>query len=103
MPAKPSFYKTPAKLHDWLLKYHDKKQELLVGFYKKDSGIPSITYQEALDEALPFGWIDGIRKSIDQTSYTIRFTPRRKNSIWSLVNIKRVGELTRLGKMKPAG
>jgi uncharacterized protein YdeI (YjbR/CyaY-like superfamily) len=100
---KPTFFKLPAKLHDWYLKNHDKKQELLIGFYKKHSGRPSILYQEALDEALFFGWIDGIRKSIDDVSYSIRFTPRKKNSIWSAVNIRRVGELSQLGRMHPAG
>ncbi len=100
---RPTFFKAPDKLHDWFLKHHDKKQELLIGFYKKDSGKPSVTYPEALDEALSFGWIDGIRKSIDDSSYSIRFTPRRKNSIWSAVNIKRVSELSQLGRMHLVG
>jgi uncharacterized protein YdeI (YjbR/CyaY-like superfamily) len=74
-----------------------------VGFYKKASGKPSITWPESVDEALCFGWIDGVRKSIDESSYKIRFTPRRPGSIWSAVNIKRAGELIELGRMAPAG
>ena len=74
-----------------------------MGFYKKDSGKPSITWPESVDEALCFGWIDGIRKSVDETSYTIRFTPRKPRSIWSAVNIKRAQELIELGRMQPAG
>ena len=78
-------------------------QELWVGFYKKSSGKPSITWPEAVDQALCFGWIDGQRKGIDDVSYTIRFTPRKPRSIWSAVNVKRVGELTAQGLMHPAG
>jgi uncharacterized protein YdeI (YjbR/CyaY-like superfamily) len=77
--------------------------ELWVGFYKKDSGKPSITWPESVDEALCVGWIDGIRKSVDEISYKIRFTPRRRGSIWSAVNIKRVGVLSDEGRMRPAG
>jgi uncharacterized protein YdeI (YjbR/CyaY-like superfamily) len=76
---------------------------LLVGFYKKASGKPSITWPESVDAALSFGWIDGIRKSIDETSYTIRFTPRKPGSTWSAVNIRRAQELIKLGLMHPAG
>jgi uncharacterized protein YdeI (YjbR/CyaY-like superfamily) len=75
----------------------------LVGFYKRGSGKASLTYQEALDEALAFGWIDGIRRSVDAVAYTIRFTPRRPRSIWSAVNIRRVDELSAEGRMQPAG
>src|SRR6185295_586130 len=100
---KPSFFTSQTKFRQWLEKNHDKKSELLVGFHKKASGKKSITYQEALDEALAFGWIDGVRRGIDDDSYTIRFTPRKLKSIWSLVNTKRVDELTKLGRMKPAG
>ena len=100
---KPTFFKTPTDLRKWFEKYHDKEQELLVGFYKKDSGKPSITWPQSVDEALCFGWIDGIRKSLDEVSYTIRFTPRRARSTWSAVNIKRVGELTKQGQMMPGG
>lgn len=100
---KPTFFKTPLDFRKWFEKHHDKEQELLVGFYKKDSGKPSITWPESVDEALCFGWIDGIRRGVDEYSYTIRFTPRRARSVWSAVNIKRVGELTEQGRMQPAG
>ncbi len=100
---KPTFFKTPTDFHSWLEKNHATSEELLVGFHKKDSGKPSISYPEALDEALCYGWIDGIRKNIDQTSYSIRFTPRKPTSIWSLVNIAHVRRLTKSGRMKPAG
>jgi uncharacterized protein YdeI (YjbR/CyaY-like superfamily) len=101
--VKPTFFRTPAELRKWFEKNHDKVPELLVGFYKKGSGKPSITWPESVDEALCFGWIDGIRRTIDDESYTIRFTPRRARSIWSAVNVKRVAELTKLGRMQPAG
>jgi uncharacterized protein YdeI (YjbR/CyaY-like superfamily) len=97
------FFSNPSKFHQWLDKHHDRESELWVGFYKKQSGKPSITYPEALDEVLCYGWIDGIRKSIDEVSYTIRFTPRKAKSTWSLVNIKRVAELKRLGRMRAPG
>jgi uncharacterized protein YdeI (YjbR/CyaY-like superfamily) len=104
------FFTSQSELYKWLEKNHDKVQELWFGFYKKNSKPtrPSgwktgITYSEVLDEALCFGWIDGIRKSIDEISYTIRFTPRKARSIWSNVNIKRVGELSKLGLMQPSG
>jgi uncharacterized protein YdeI (YjbR/CyaY-like superfamily) len=100
---KPRFFSSQLKFHEWIDKQHDNSAELWVGFHKKNSGKKSITYQEALDEALCYGWIDGVRKSIDETSYTIRFTPRKPKSIWSLVNTKRVEELTKLGRMKAAG
>ena len=100
---KPRFFKTPADFRAWLEKNHDKAKELLVGFYKRDSGRPSITWPESVDQALCFGWIDGVRKRIDDESYTIRFTPRRRGSIWSAVNIKRAKELETLGQMTPAG
>ena len=83
--------------------HHGTASELLVGFYKKDSGKPSITWPESVDEALCVGWIDGVRKSLGAEAYTIRFTPRRKGSIWSAVNIKRAHELTKAGLMRPAG
>lgn len=100
---KPNYFTSAAKFHHWLEKNHSAATELLVGFYKKSSGKPSITYPEALDEALCFGWIDGIRKTVDANRYTIRFTPRRPSSNWSNVNIKRVNELMALGRMRPAG
>jgi uncharacterized protein YdeI (YjbR/CyaY-like superfamily) len=99
----PRYFISPIKFHQWLERHHATSTELLVGFYKKSSGKPSITYQEALDEALCFGWIDGIRKTVDEERYTIRFTPRKASSNWSNVNIKRVKELIALGRMMPAG
>jgi uncharacterized protein YdeI (YjbR/CyaY-like superfamily) len=98
-----TFFKTPVALRTWFEKNHDEVKELWIGFYKKDSGKTAATYKEALDEALCFGWIDGIRKSVDEFSYTNRFTPRKKISIWSAVNIKRVKELKKLQLMKPSG
>jgi uncharacterized protein YdeI (YjbR/CyaY-like superfamily) len=100
---KPTFFKTPDDFRKWLTKHHASAAELWVGFHKKDSGKQSITWPESVDEALSYGWIDGVRKRVDQTSYKIRFTPRRPRSIWSAVNIKRVSELTREGRMQPAG
>ena len=100
---KVKFFKSPADFRRWLESHHATTQELWVGYYKKDSGRPSLTWPESVDEALCFGWIDGIRKSVDDTSYTIRFTPRRPRSIWSAVNINRVRELTGQGRMRPAG
>jgi uncharacterized protein YdeI (YjbR/CyaY-like superfamily) len=100
---KPKFFAAPAAWRDWLEKHHRHKKELLVGFYKKDSGKPSITWPESVDAALSFGWIDGVRRRIDDVSYSIRFTPRRPRSIWSAVNIKRVEELTQQGLMSAAG
>ena len=97
------FFKSPLEWRQWLKGHHANTQELLVGFYKKTSGKPSITWPEALDEALSFGWIDGVRKSLDADSYTIRFTPRKPRSIWSVVNIKRAKELIKKRLMRPAG
>ena len=94
---------SPSQFRKWMEKHHDKVSELWVGFYKKNSGKDSITWPQAVDEALCFGWIDGIRKSIDSVSYMIRFTPRKSTSIWSAVNIKRAKELMELGLMHPAG
>lgn len=99
----PAFFATPSEFRAWLEEHHDQVRELWVGFYKKGSGKPSISWPEAVDEALCFGWIDGVRKGIDDARYTIRFTPRKPRSIWSAVNIARVAELTRLGRMHPAG
>jgi uncharacterized protein YdeI (YjbR/CyaY-like superfamily) len=101
--AKPRFFKTPADFRAWLEKNHLSVDELLVGFYKKSSGKPSITWPESVDEALCAGWIDGIRRRIDEESYSIRFTPRRTRSIWSLINTKRVAVLTADGRMLEAG
>ncbi|HEX2120829.1 MAG TPA: YdeI/OmpD-associated family protein [Thermoanaerobaculia bacterium] len=103
MSEKPKFFATPAAFRAWLEKNHDKVAEQWVGFYKRDSGKPSITWPEAVDEALCFGWIDGVRKSIDDVSYMNRFTPRKAGSNWSLVNINRVKELIAQKRMTPAG
>jgi len=100
---KPLFFPTPREWRQWLAKHHATTDELWVGFYKRESGKPSITWPESVDEALCVGWIDGIRKRIDEGRYTIRFTPRRKGSIWSAVNIARVAVLTKEGRMMPAG
>jgi uncharacterized protein YdeI (YjbR/CyaY-like superfamily) len=97
------FFKTPAEFRAWLEQHHSSEQELLVGFYRKDSGKPSITWPESVDAALCYGWIDGVRRSIDEVSYQIRFTPRKPTSTWSAINIKRVAELSKLGLMDPAG
>ena len=100
---KLKFFKTPADFRKWFETHHASVTELWVGFYKKDSGRKSITWPQAVDEALCFGWIDGIRKSRDEVSYKIRFTPRKQRSIWSAVNIRRVAELSKQGLMQPAG
>ena len=100
---KVKFFKTPADFRKWFETHHASVTELWVGFYKKDSGRKSITWPQAVDEALCFGWIDGIRKSRDEVSYKIRFTPRKQRSIWSAVNIRRVAELSKQGLMQPAG
>jgi uncharacterized protein YdeI (YjbR/CyaY-like superfamily) len=100
---KPTFFKAPAAFRAWLAKHHATKKELLVGFYKVGSGKPSLTWPESVDEALAFGWIDGVRRRLGEDAYTIRFTPRKPTSTWSTVNIKRVGELTKAGRMTPAG
>jgi uncharacterized protein YdeI (YjbR/CyaY-like superfamily) len=100
---KPKFFRTPADFRTWLQKNHATATELRVGFYTKDSGKPSITWPESVDQALCFGWIDGIRKRVDEISYQIRFTPRRCGSIWSAINIKRAKELVRQKQMRPIG
>jgi uncharacterized protein YdeI (YjbR/CyaY-like superfamily) len=98
-----TFFATPTDFRAWLEAHHEDARELWVGFFKKGSGKPSITWPEAVDEALCFGWIDGVRKSIDDVSYANRFTPRQARSHWSAVNVRRVEELERLGLMRPAG
>lgn len=100
---KPTFFSKPSDFYKWLEKNHDKETELLVGFWKTHTGKPSMTWSESVDQALCFGWIDGIRKSIDEDSYTIRFTPRKPTSIWSKINIEKVADLTKKGLMRPAG
>jgi uncharacterized protein YdeI (YjbR/CyaY-like superfamily) len=97
------FFRTPAAFRAWLAKNHAAKSELLVGFHKRDSGKPSITWPESVDEALCFGWIDGVPKRIDETSYTIRFSPRSATSIWSAINIRRAQALIEEGRMRAEG
>jgi uncharacterized protein YdeI (YjbR/CyaY-like superfamily) len=97
------FFKSPAEFRKWLKTHHAKVAELQVGFYKTKAPQKGITWPEAVDQALCFGWIDGVRKGIDESRYMIRFTPRRPASIWSSVNLKRVAELSKLGLMQPAG
>lgn len=101
--ASPRYFATPAKFRVWLEKHHATETELWVGFYKKGTGKPSITWPESVEEALCVGWIDGIRKSVDADSYMIRFTPRKPTSIWSNVNIAHVARLTEQGRMRPSG
>jgi len=103
MSPKPTFFPTPADFRAWFEVHHDKFQELFVGFHKKSSGKPSITWPESVQVALCFGWIDGVRKSIDETSYMIRFTPRKPTSTWSAINTKFARELTKKRLMHPAG
>lgn len=100
---KPKFFSSPSDFRQWLEKNYHTASELLVGFHKKSSGKKSVTYAEALDEALCFGWIDGVRKSLNETSYTIRFTPRKPKSIWSNVNVRHVERLKKGGRMHAAG
>ena len=100
---KPSFFTSVEELHHWLLQHHQQANELWLGIYKKEAGIASVTFQEAGNEMLCFGWSEGIRKSLDDQSYVIRYTPRKPGGIWSAGNIKRIKELTRLGLMHPSG
>lgn len=100
---EPMFFATPADFRAWLETHHKDTSELLVGFFKVGSGRPSVTWPESVDEALCFGWIDGVRRGLGPESYTIRFTPRRPHSNWSVVNIKRVAELSAQGRMTDAG
>ena len=99
----PTFFATPDAWRAWLARHHASAEELWVGFYKRGTGRPSITWPESVDQALCYGWIDGVRRSLGQESYVIRFTPRRAGSTWSKVNLKRIGELEELGLMQPAG
>jgi uncharacterized protein YdeI (YjbR/CyaY-like superfamily) len=99
----PKFFAKQSDFRKWLAKNHKTHTELLVGFYKVNSGKASMTWPQSVDEALCFGWIDGVRKRIDDESYSIRFTPRKPTSIWSAVNIKKIEDLTQKGLMQPAG
>lgn len=99
----PRFFRSSAELERWLVAHHETESEIVLGFYKVGSGTKGVTYREALDLALAYGWIDAVRKSIDDARWMIRFTPRKKTSIWSATNIARVAELEAEGRMKPAG
>lgn len=99
----PTFFRAQQDFRKWFEKNHEREKELLVGFYKITSGRKSITWRESVNEAICFGWIDGVRKSIDDESYCIRFTPRKPTSIWSAINIKKVEELAKKGLMHPSG
>ncbi len=103
MAGEPAFFPTEAEFRHWLKANHETAPELLVGFWKKGSGKPSIDWPQARDQALCFGWIDGVRRSLGDEAYTIRFTPRRKGSIWSKVNVARYDALKAQGLMTPAG
>jgi uncharacterized protein YdeI (YjbR/CyaY-like superfamily) len=99
----PVFFATPQEFRAWLEAHHAERRELWVGLHKKRTGLPSLTWSQAVDEALCFGWIDGQGKSLGETSHMIRFSPRKKGSSWSAVNVRRVGELLAEGRMRPAG
>ena len=101
--SRPRFFRSGSEFRRWLAAHHSDTPELLVGFHHKGSGRGGITYHEALEEALCFGWIDGLTRSLDDGRYTIRFTPRRPNSNWSTANVKRVERLIELGRMEPPG
>ncbi|MEM7244710.1 MAG: YdeI/OmpD-associated family protein [Acidobacteriota bacterium] len=106
MAAKSSrarYFRSPAELRRWLAEHHETADELLLGYYKKHAGRPTVTWPESVDEALCYGWIDGIRRRVDEDRYTIRFTPRRPTSTWSNVNLKKVQVLLKEGRMAPAG
>ncbi len=103
MAVRPKFFRDQYAFRAWLEKHHEKKSELLVGYYKVDSGKPSMTWSESVDQALCFGWIDGVGRSLGDEAYMIRFTPRRPTSNWSAVNIRKIAELTKQGLMAPAG
>jgi uncharacterized protein YdeI (YjbR/CyaY-like superfamily) len=100
---KPVFFPTPREFRKWLEENHEKESFIHVGYYRVDSGKPSITWSESVDEALCFGWIDGVRNKLDEESYCIRFTPRNPGSNWSTINIKKAEELISSGKMMPSG
>jgi len=101
--VKPTFFATPIAFRAWFKKHHKTAGELLVGFYRKASGRPTMTWSESVDEALCFGWIDGVGKKVNDEAYCIRFTPRRSSSTWSAINIDKVAQLTKEGRMQPAG
>lgn len=98
-----TFFTSPAGFRTWLVRHHRSATALWVGFHKKGTGRPTLTWPESVDEALCFGWIDGIRRSVDQDRYAIRFTPRKRGSTWSLVNVRRAAQLIAEQRMQPAG
>ncbi|MEP7009955.1 MAG: YdeI/OmpD-associated family protein [Acidobacteriota bacterium] len=101
--TEPRFFARPADFRRWLAAHHAKESALVVGYYKLGSGRPSLTWPESVDEALCFGWIDGVRRRLDEESYAIRFTPRKPDSTWSAINIRRMAELIAEGRVQPAG
>ena len=103
VPAPLLFFPTPASFRSWLAEHHATETELWLGYHRKSTGKPSITWEESVREALCFGWIDGVRKSVDADSYKIRFSPRKARSAWSAINLRLVEELTEAGLMTPAG
>lgn len=100
---KPRFFTSPDAFRAWLVRNHARATEVLVGFHKRATGKPTLTWPQSVDEALCFGWIDGVRRRIDNTAYSIRFTPRKPTSIWSAINVRKVEALRAAGKMTPAG
>jgi len=98
-----TYFESAAAFRAWLVAHHEDHDEMVVGFYKAGTGKPTLSWSESVDQALCFGWIDGMRKSVDARRYTIRFTPRRARSIWSKINVAKVAELTKAGLMTPAG
>jgi len=102
-PKKVKSFRTQAAFEAWLAKHHESETELWLKIHKKDSGAPSVTQAEAIDAALCWGWIDGIRKAFDERSFLQRYSPRRERSVWSQINREHVARLTRAGRMQPAG
>jgi uncharacterized protein YdeI (YjbR/CyaY-like superfamily) len=100
---KPVFFQSQKEFREWLKKHHSTEEELIAGYYKRKTGKPSMTWSESVDQAICFGWIDGVRRNIDEDTYCIRFTPRRTGSNWSKINIRKVEELQKAGLMTPAG
>jgi uncharacterized protein YdeI (YjbR/CyaY-like superfamily) len=103
MSASPRFFARAGDFRDWLAQHGTSAPELVVGFWKVDSGRPSMTWPESVDEALCVGWIDGVRQRLDEQAYRIRFTPRRPGSVWSAINIAKAEALIATGRMQPAG
>ena len=97
------FFATPAELREWFEHHHDQADELLVGYWKKHTGRTGVSHTEAIEQALCFGWIDSVGRRIDEDRYQVRFTPRRRGSVWSAVNVATIARLTEQGLMRPAG